>query len=54
MMAAPKLTVVDVRRTFLLPLTEGAQAGVSLVEDKLNIKHSLTLDEKKHHKDLKD
>ena len=36
MMTRPKLTVVDVRRAFLLPLTKGAQAGVSLVEDELN------------------
>ena len=35
-MVAPELAVVDVRRTFLLSLTEGAQAGVPLVEDKLN------------------
>ena len=39
----PKLAEVDVRRTFLLPLTEGAQAGVAFVEDKLNKTHSLTL-----------
>ena len=34
----PELAVVDVRRTFLLPLTQSAQAGVSLVEDELNKK----------------
>ena len=49
-MAAPELTVVDVRRAFLLPLTKGAQAGVPLVEDKLNKTHSLTLDGKKEFK----
>ena len=47
---APELTVVDVGRTFLLPLTERAQAGVPLVEDKLNKTHSLTLDGKKEFK----
>ena len=40
-MAAPELAVVDVRRAFLLPLTKGAQAGVPLVEDKLNKTNSL-------------
>ena len=52
-MAAPELTVVDVRRAFLLPLTKGAQAGVPLVEDKLNKTHSLTLDGKKGFKKYK-
>ena len=44
----PELAVVDVRRTFLLSLTEGAQAGVPLVEDKLN--KTLTLVEWKEFK----
>ena len=44
-MEAPELAVVDVRRTFLLSLTEGAQAGVPLVEDKLHKTNSLALDE---------
>ena len=39
---APELTVVDIGRTFLLPLTERAQASVPLVEDKLNKTHALT------------
>ena len=42
-MAAPEFAVVDVRRAFLLPLTKGAQAGVPLVEDKLNKTHSLSM-----------
>ena len=43
-MAAPELAVVDVRRAFLLPLTKGAQAGVPLVEDKLNNTNSLWME----------
>ena len=48
MMRRPKLTVVDIRGAILFPLTQGAQAGVSLVEDELNKRSSLTLDDKRH------